>query len=53
MAGGMPRDGLPAMDHPQVLDRQEVDRRNTTGRGKFLVPGDRVVGIALGSEARA
>jgi hypothetical protein len=52
-ASGMPTDGLEALVTPDVLAADEVEHRNREGRGKLLVPTDRVIGIALGSEARA
>ncbi len=51
--GSMARDGVATLDHAATVTAEEVDRRNHEGRGKVLVPSDRVVGLALGGEARA
>jgi hypothetical protein len=53
VAAGFPRDGLLALDHPHGMPADEVERRNTEGRGKFLVASDRVVGVAIAGDARA
>jgi hypothetical protein len=50
---GMHRDGLLALDEPAMLTVAEVDVRNLEGRGKFLLPHDRVLGVEVGGEARA
>jgi hypothetical protein len=49
----MPRDGLTIADHPSRLTAAEVVQRNEQERGKLLVSDDRVIGVALGGEARA
>jgi hypothetical protein len=53
VASGMPRDGMEAMLDPGVLSISEVNARNQEGRGKFLLDGDRVVGVAVNGQARA
>ncbi len=53
VATEMPRDGLAALVEPAMLDPAEVARRNREGRGKFLLPHDRVVGVSLADDARA
>ena len=53
VASGMPRDGLHVLDQPPMLQATAVGELNREGRGKFLVPADRVVGVALGGAARA
>ncbi len=53
VAAGMPRDGMPVLDQPEMITAADVNRRNQEGRGKFLLDGDRVVGVALNGEARA
>jgi len=52
VAGGLPKDGLPALVEPAVWTLQEADRQSA-GRARFLVPSDRVVGVVSGGEARA
>lgn len=53
VAAGMPRDGLVALESPATLSVAEVDAANQEGRGKFLLPRDRVLGVEIGGEARA
>jgi hypothetical protein len=52
VASGMPRDGLAALVDPAVWSVAQADAASAT-RAKFLVPGDRVIGVRLGGEARA
>jgi hypothetical protein len=49
----MPRDGLLALNEPAMLSVAEVEARNREGRGKFLLPHDRVLGVELAGDARA
>lgn len=49
----MARDGLSVLGDPPTMSPAEVDRWNEEERGKLLVPDDRVIGVALGGEARA
>jgi hypothetical protein len=53
VAAGMPRDGLVALDNPATFSVAEVESANQRGRGKFLVPRDRVLGVQIGGAARA
>jgi hypothetical protein len=50
---GMHRDGLIALDEPAMLPVAEVEARNREGRGKFLLPHDRVLGVEVDGDARA
>jgi len=50
---GMHRDGLLALDEPALLAVAEVEARNHEGRGKFLLPHDRVLGVEVEGDARA
>lgn len=43
-SGGPPKDGIPAISQPKFLP---------TSRASYLRPDDRVIGVALGQEARA
>jgi len=52
VAGGMPRDGLPALTDPPVWTTGQADAA-TTRESKFLVPGDRVIGVRIGGQERA
>jgi hypothetical protein len=49
----MARDGVRVLTEPATMTPAEVDRWNEEKRGKLLVPDDRVIGVALGREARA
>jgi hypothetical protein len=51
-ASGLPKDGLPALTRPRVASASEAESA-PAGRGRYLVGGDRVVGVAVGGEARA
>ena len=53
VASGMPRDGLMALVEPRMLTIAAVEALNHEGRGKFLLPTDRVVGLEVGGETRA
>ncbi len=49
----MARDGVRTLLEPATIEAAEVDRFNEEERGKLLVSDDRVIGIAIGGEARA
>ncbi len=50
---GIPRDGLPSLDYPHHLDAAGLDSLNREGRSAFLLPRDRVIGVAIAGHARA
>lgn len=54
---GFPRDGVPAMTRPEVLDRAGLakctEQLRRAHQGKLLVDSDLVIGVAMGGEARA
>jgi hypothetical protein len=52
VAAGMPKDGLQALVDPPAWTTAEADVA-TTSRSRFLVPGDRVIGVRLQGAARA
>ena len=52
VASGMPKDGLSALEDPPLWTVAQADAA-TVGHGRFLVPGDRVIGVRLGGAARA
>ncbi len=52
-ATGLPRDGMPVLDLPPLAGVAVVDSLAGEGRKKYLVPGDRVIGVTLGGQARA
>lgn len=51
--GGLPRDGVPVLDHPRLMYASAVDSLNRAQRGKYLVSSDRVIGLEIGGRARA
>jgi hypothetical protein len=53
VAAGIPKDGLPALNAPRTITPGEADALGAHEHGKFLVPGDVVIGVALAGEARA
>ncbi|MBI2840585.1 MAG: DUF3179 domain-containing protein [Acidobacteria bacterium] len=50
VASGLPKDGLQALSNPRHLGADELD---SLGQRKFLVPGDRVVGVEIEGQSRA
>jgi hypothetical protein len=50
---GMPKDGLPLLNHPATITAGEADRINREKRGKYLVSTDTVIGVVLNGQARA
>lgn len=53
VAAGMPKDGVPALSHPQVMSAADVESFNERQRGKYLVPSDRIIGVEIAGQARA
>lgn len=53
VASGMTVDGVAPLVDPPSMPAAGVDRMHREERGKYLVGSDRVVGVALGGEARA
>ncbi len=53
VSSGIPVDGLPALTGPAVLDAASSNFAGDRRRGKYLVGRDRVIGVAVGGEARA
>ena len=49
---GAPAGSIPRLDTVRAIDVEEADRTKIR-RGKFLVKGDLVIGVALGAEAMA
>jgi len=52
VASGMPKDGLSALGDRPLWTVAQADAA-TVGHGRFLVPGDRVIGVRLGGATRA
>jgi hypothetical protein len=53
VSSGMVTDALPPLIAPKVLTLPELSGLETVGRGKFLVPSDKVVGVVVGGASRA
>jgi len=56
LAVGTSRDGIPALTAPAVIPGDGVEQANHSGghgSGKFLVGGDRVIGVVVNGESRA
>ncbi|MBN2329129.1 MAG: DUF3179 domain-containing protein [Candidatus Omnitrophica bacterium] len=53
LAAGMPKNGVPVLDAPLVMTPDQVEALNQEERGKYLVPGDRVIGVEINGESRA
>lgn len=51
--GGPKKDGIPALVDPPVISGRDVQKVNEEMHGKYLVSGDRVLGIELNGESRA
>ncbi len=50
---GMPKDALKALVMPPLLTAAELDSINRLPRRKYVLPADRVIGVALPGAARA
>ena len=53
VSGGMVTDALKPLDDPKVLTLPELSGLETVGRGKYLVPSDKVIGVVVDGTARA
>lgn len=53
VSSGMIVDGLRSLVNPELATPADVAAFNERERGKFLVPGDKVIGVVLRGEARA
>jgi hypothetical protein len=54
VAGGVPKDGIPALTDPPVRSAAELaEAAARSRRGKYLVDSDRVIGVEVGGAARA
>ena len=52
VSGGMVTDALKPLDDPKVLTLPELSGLETVGRGKYLVPSDKVIGVVVDGTAR-
>jgi hypothetical protein len=53
VSSGLVVDGLAALVDPETIALSELRESETEGRGRYLVPNDKVIGVELGDEARA
>ncbi len=53
VASGLPRDGLPSLDLPGLLNSAGLDSVNAAENQAFLSDHDRVIGLMVAGEARA
>jgi hypothetical protein len=53
VSSGLVVDALPALADPESIPFRELAAGQTSGRGRYLVPSDKLVGVVLGGEARA
>jgi hypothetical protein len=54
VAGGVPKDGIPALVDPPVSSAAELaEAAARSRRGKYLVDSDRVIGVEIAGAARA
>jgi len=52
-SAGPTKDGIPSLTSPSVVAGADVARINEKMHGKFLVSGERVIGVELNGESRA
>ncbi len=52
-AAGIPKDYIKALVDPPTMTVDDVTALNEAKRGKYLVSGDRVIGVTINGEARA
>ena len=52
VAGQIPRDGIPALDVPQVMAVKQVAEFNDQHRGRYLVAEDRIIAVRVKNEVR-
>ena len=50
---GMVTDALPSLTDPKAITLSELSGLETVGRGKYLVPSDKVIGVVVDGAARA
>lgn len=53
VAAGLAKGALPAMTLPPILTPAGADSISASERGKYVVTGDRVIGVVVGGAARA
>jgi hypothetical protein len=53
VSSGMVTDALPSLTDPKVITLSELSGLETVGRGKYLVPKDKVIGVVVNGAPRA
>ncbi len=53
VSAGMVTDALPPLNEPKALTLAELAGLETIGRGKYLVPSDKVIGVVVNRASRA
>jgi hypothetical protein len=53
VSGGMVTDALPPLTDPKVITLPMLSGLETVGRGKYLVPKDKVIGVVVNGAPRA
>lgn len=53
VAAGFAKDELPALNRPGTITPEENERMRTEEKYKYMVSTDRIIGVTVGSEARA
>src|SRR5207344_1682190 len=53
VSAGMVTDALPPLDEPNAITLPQLSGLETIGRGKYLVPTDKVIAVVLNGAARA
>jgi uncharacterized protein DUF3179 len=53
VSAGMVTDALPPLHEPKAITLAELTGLETIGRGKYLVPPDKVIGVVVNGAARA
>jgi hypothetical protein len=53
VSSGLVVDALPAIVEPESIALRDLAAGEASGRGRYLVPSDKVIGVVIGGEARA
>ena len=53
VSGGMVTDAIPPLTEPEAITLAELAGLETIGRGKYLVPSDKVIAVAVNGASRA
>ena len=53
VSAGMVTDALPPLTNPKAITLAELSGLETVGRGKYLVPSDKIIGVVVNGVSRA